>query len=418
MEFHQESEAGPIRVKLIGVGGAGTNIVDRLMLSHVQGVSLAVVNTDQQALADSPTRLKYCIGKSITGGLGAGGDVEAGRDAALADIERIGELVKDVDLLFLAAGLGGGTGTGAAPVIAEQALKQGAVVIAFVALPFTIERAKRASVAQDGMLKLRDVCNAVIPLPNDLLIQESDADASLLDAFSKADAWIERAIRSICLMMTKTGIINLDFAQLRQAFAKKAGKTLFGLGNGCGPDAAAQALEDLKLCPLLHTPEFARKADHLLVNIVGGARLGIADTQMIMESVIESFGADSSIAMGAVVDENFGDQVEICVIGTSDVSNFSMNRVQRRRVVAPAAKPTESVVPLASEQAAPYKAQQTETKAAAKAAPARPAKLEQPEFAFNDSEPKGEFENSSGTIFEGQDLDSPTYLRKGIKILL
>ncbi len=408
------TETGAIRVRLIGVGGAGSNIVDRLMLSHVPGISLAAVNTDQQALADSPTRRKLCIGKSVTGGLGAGGDVEAGREAALADIDAIDALVKDVDLLFLAAGLGGGTGTGAAPVIAEQAQKQGAVVIAFVALPFSIERAKRAAVAQDGLLKLRDVCNAVIPLPNDLLIQESDAGASLLDAFSKADAWIERAVRSICLMMTKTGIINLDFAQLRQAFAKKAGKTLFGLGNGTGPDAAQMAVEDLKLCPLLHTPEFSKKADHLLVNIVGGARLGIADTQMIMENVIQEFGADSSIAMGAVVDEELGDQVEICVIGTSDLSNVTMSRHVRRPVAAKSA-----AVPAAAEQAAVYASPPIDPKASKRPMThARSAKLEQPEFAFTDSEPKGEFENSTGAVFEGQDLDSPTYLRKGIKVIL
>lgn len=411
-------EAGPISVKLIGVGGAGTNIVDRLMLSHTPGIELAAVNTDQQSLADSPTRHKLCIGKSVTGGLGAGGDVEIGREAALADIEAIDALVKDVDLLFLAAGLGGGTGTGAAPVIAEQALKQGALVIAFVALPFSIERAKRANTAQEGLLRLREVCNAVIPLPNDLLIQESESGASLLDAFSKADAWIERAVRSIYLMMTKTGIINLDFAQLRQAFAKRAGKTLFGLGNGSGPDAAVQAVEDLKLCPLLHTPEFSKKAEHLLVNIVGGAELSIDDTQMIMEAVVESFGADASIAMGAVIDEELGDQVEICVVGTSDVSSVPMMRVARRKIASAPPVKAEPVV-ASSEQAAPYGAEAAVSKSKARPAThVRSSKLEQHEFSFTDTEPKGEFENSTGAVFEGQDLDSPTYLRKGVKIVL
>lgn len=403
-----------IRMKVVGVGGAGSNIVDRLMLSGFDGVALAAVNTDQQALSGSPIRQKLCIGKSVTGGLGAGGDAAAGREAALADSAAIEELVSDVDLLFIAAGLGGGTGTGAAPVVAEQALRQGAIVIAFVALPFTIERSHRANLAQEGLQRLRDVCNAVIPLPNDLLIQESAADASLLDAFSKADAWIEQAIRSIWLMMNKTGLINLDFGQLRQAFANRAGKTLFGLGRGNGRDAAREAVEDLKLCPLLHTPEFSKKAEHLLVNIVGGARLGIADTQMIMEEVINAFGADSNIAMGAVVDEDLGDQVEICVIGTSDVSSVALSRMARKRPLpanpAARAKPPEGS-PVPESVAERQRSEKPATHA-------RPVKVEQHEFSFSEGDPKGEFENSGGTLFEGQDLDSPTYLRKGVRIVL
>ena len=396
-----EKRGNAIRMKVIGVGGAGSNMVDRLMLSGFSSVAVAVVNTDQQALSSSPVMQKLCIGKSVTGGLGAAGDVEAGTGAALADLEEIDKLVEGVDLLFLTAGLGGGTGTGATPVIAAQAVKAGAIVIAFVALPFSIERVVRAGVAQDGLGRLRDVCNAVIPLPNDLLIQESAADASLLDAFSKADSWIERAVKSIWLMINETGMINLDFAQLRQTFSKKAGKTLFGLGSGSGEDAAKKAVEDLRLCPLLHTPEFSKRADRLLVNIIGGACIGIADTQMIMESVSESFGAESNIAMGAVVDENLGDRIEICVIGTSDVSNISISSTSRNRI-SNKAKTYES----AFQQA---KAPQTHSKSKTK-------KTEQHEFSFSEREPKGEFENSEGFMFEGQDLDAPTFMRKGVKI--
>ena len=160
-------------------------------------------------------------------------------------------MVKGVDLLFIAAGLGGGTGTGIAPVLADVAAQQGSTVIAFVTLPFTIERATRAKVAKSGLESLRQVANAVIPLPNDLLIQVSDGNASLLDAFSQADAWIEKGITSIWEMMSKTGLMNLDYSQLRQVFSNRAGKTLFGLGEGSGENAAIDAIEDLKLCPLL-----------------------------------------------------------------------------------------------------------------------------------------------------------------------
>lgn len=398
-------ESTDIRMKVIGVGGAGSNIVDRLMLSRFSGVGLAAVNTDLQALSDSPVIEKLCIGRSVTGGLGTGGDVEIGREAALKSIDAIDALVSDVDLLFLAVGLGGGTGTGAAPVIAEQALRQGAVVIAFVALPFTIERSTRATIAQEGLKRLRDTCNAVVPLPNDLLIQESDPDASLLDAFAKADAWIEKAICSIWCMMNKTGMINLDFAQLRQMLAKKAGKTLFGIGSGSGENAAKDAVADLKLCPLLHTPEFSKKADQLLVNIVGGTRIGIADTQMIMESVSEAFGADANITMGAVVDEDLGDSVEICILGTSEVSSVPFTRVVKPRRMVDKSEVATVATPGGLDKRGP--AVHARTKASA-----------QEEFSFSEGDPKGEFENTDGTIFEGQDLDSPTYLRRGVKIVL
>ncbi|EDY80482.1 cell division protein FtsZ [Verrucomicrobiia bacterium DG1235] len=410
VDTDEQDDSTDIRMKVIGVGGAGSNIVDRLMLSQFSGVELVAVNTDQQALSNSPIVQKLCIGKSVTGGLGTGGDVEVGREAALKHIDAIDELVSGVDLLFITAGLGGGTGTGAAPVIAEQALRQGALVIAFVALPFTIERSARANVAQEGLKRLRDTCNAVVPLPNDLLIQESDPDASLLDAFAKADAWIEKAIRSIWCMMNKTGMINLDFAQLRQMLAKKAGKTLFGLGFGSGENAAADAMADLKLCPLLHTPEFSKKADQLLVNIVGGTRIGISDTQMIMEAISEEFGADANVTMGAVVDEDLGETVEICILGTSEVTSIPFTKVVKPRVAV--SKPTSGIETQDTAEAAPT------GKKARPVTHSRSASAAQEEFSFSEGDPKGEFENTDGTIFEGQDLDSPTYLRRGVKIVL
>lgn len=411
-ESDEQLESNEIRMKVIGVGGAGTNIVDRLMLSQFSGVELAAVNTDLQALSDSPIVQKLCIGKSVTGGLGTGGDVEVGREAALKHIDAIDELVSGVDLLFITAGLGGGTGTGAAPVIAEQALRQGAVVIAFVALPFTIERSARAATAQEGLKRLRDTCNAVVPLPNDLLIQESDPDASLLDAFGKADVWIEKAIRSIWCMMNKTGMINLDFAQLRQMLAKKAGKTLFGLGGGTGRTAAQDAVANLKLCPLLHTPEFSKKADQLLVNIVGGTRIGLADTQMIMDSVAQEFGADANVTMGAVVDEDLGEAVEICILGTSEVTSIPFTKVVRTR---PSQQKVESYVEAHDKPEAAPEVRSGKSRPVTHQSSKSSA---QEEFSFSEGDPKGEFENTDGTIFEGQDLDSPTYLRRGVKIVI
>ncbi len=403
-----EREEGKIRMKVIGLGGAGSNMVDRLMLSNPPEVHLSVLNTDHQALANSPVLDKHCIGKSITGGLGAGGEPDVGREAALADRALLEELCNDVDLLFISAGLGGGTGTGVAPVLADIAAKSGALVISFVTLPFTVERARRSKIAQDGLEQLRDVCNAVIPLPNDLLIQESEPGASLLDAFSQADAWVEKAIKSIWAMMHKTGLINLDFSQLRQAFSKRAGKTLFGLGEGEGEDAINRVLESLKLCPLLHTPEFSKKAEHLLVNIVGGPALGISDVQRIMDNITDEFGKDANVIMGSVVDDCLKDRVEICVIGTSDLRAGSPF-ISRRSSIP---KKVKTEVP-SSKGSVEDRVEKIKKKTHV-----RSRKTCQDEFAFNHSEPKGEFENSVGTIFEGQDLDTPTYFRRGVKIPL
>lgn len=391
-----------IKMKVVGVGGAGSNVVDRLMLANPSGVHLAAINTDEQALSGSPVMDKYCIGERITRGLGAGGDPAIGREAALADKQVLEEIVKDIDLLFVTAGMGGGTGSGVSPILADLAAQKGTTVIAFVTMPFTIERAGRSKVAKEGLERLREVANAVIPLPNDLLIQESDPGASLLDAFSHADAWIERAIKSIWSMMNKTGLINLDFSQLQQVFSHRAGKTLFGLGEGSGENAAADALENLKLCPLLHTPEFSKKADQLLVNLVGGAGFSISETQLIMDTVTESFGKDANVVMGAVIDESLGDRVEICVIGTSDISDISIFR-GRKKARPPVLEAENEVWSLSK----PEKKKEIHPKK---------VKVEQDEFSFNEGEPRGEFENTDGFIFEGQDLDTPAFLRRGVRI--
>src|SRR4051812_46411576 len=262
-----------IAIKLVGVGGAGSNAVDRLKMENLERLQLAVINTDHQALSSSPVQDKVLIGMGITRGLGAGGDPDLGREAAEADRDKITKVVKDCDLVFLLAGMGGGTGSGAAPVVAEIAAESGALIIAFVTMPFSFEGGRRLKQAEEGLLALRKVCDAVIPLPNDILLQEAEEGETALDSFARADEWIGRGVKSIWSMLFRTGLINLDFATLRQAFHTRGGKTLFGLGAGSGENAVAEAIEGVKLCPLLATPEFARKADRLLVNIVGGTDL-------------------------------------------------------------------------------------------------------------------------------------------------
>jgi len=368
---------------------------------------------------------KILIGTTLTRGLSAGGDPELGRKAAEADADKIAEIVKGTDLIFLVAGLGGGTGSGASPVVAEIAAEAGATVIAFVTLPFSFEGGRRRKQAEDAMNELRRVCDAVIPLANDMLLQEGTESTSVLDSFARADEWIGRGVKSIWAMLSRTGLINVDFTALRQVFQHRGGKTLFGLGVGSGENPAAAALEDLKQCPLLHTPEYARKADRLLVNITGGADLSLAKVNELMSALTEEFGREAHVVMGAAIDEALQGRVEICLIGTTDLGsrNFA-----RRPAPAPAParrSDTRPAVPTAT-SAAPGENTNIKTSVTPPASGAKPVpagvsgpKPTQEEFGFGGSAPaenRGAFDKSDRNLFEGQDLDVPTYLRKGIKV--
>ncbi len=405
-----------VAIKLVGVGGAGANAVDRLKMENLERLQLAVINTDHQALSSSPVQDKVLIGMSVTRGLGAGGDPELGREAAEADREKITKVVKDCDLVFLLAGMGGGTGSGAAPTVAEIAAESGALVIAFVTMPFSFEGGRRLKQAEEGLQALRKVCDAVIPLPNDILLQEAGENETVLDSFARADEWIGRGVKSIWSMLSKTGLINLDFATLRQAFQQRGCKTLFGLGEGKGEHAALEAIESLKQCPLLHTPEFSRKADRLLVNIIGGTDLTLPKVNEVMTAVAEQFGRDSHIIMGAVIDEALQGRVEICVLGTSDMGGRGLppRRTATPSRVRPAAgRPEVSpVVPVAEPALFTGAGHENEARIVTLAS----AKPNQDEFGFGEVESRGHFEKTDRNLFDGQDLDVPTYLRKGIKI--
>jgi cell division protein FtsZ len=414
-----------IAIKLVGVGGAGSNAVDRLKMENLERLQLAVINTDYQALASSPVQDKVLIGMGVTRGLGAGGDPERGREAAEGDREKIATVVKDCDLVFLVTGMGGGTGSGASPVVAEIAAESGALVIAFVTMPFSFEGGRRLKQAEEGLRALRGVCDAVIPLPNDVLLQEAADNETVLDSFARADEWIGRGVKSLWSMLFKTGLINLDFATLRQAFQLRGGKTLFGLGEGKGENAVNDAIGSLKLCPLLHTPEFSRKADRLLVNILGGADLTLPKVNELMTAITEQFGRDSHIIMGAVIDEDMASRVEVCVIGTSDMGGRGMPA--RRPIAAgvrgkvPAGTAAARGESSSAQAAANPKAPAEGVAIPERTSESRIVHLQKPsqeEFGFGEMESRGHFEKTDRNLFDGQDLDVPTYLRRGIKITL
>ncbi len=420
-----------VGIKLIGIGGGGANAVDRLKMENLDRLQLAVINTDFKALSTSPVQDKILIGTALTRGLSAGGDPEIGRKAAESDADKIAEIVRGTDLVFLVAGLGGGTGSGATPVVAEIAAEAGALVVAFVTLPFSFEGGRRRKQAEESLAELRRVCDAVIPLANDMLLQDGTEQTSVLDSFARADHWIGRGVKSIWGMLSRTGLINVDFTALRQAFQQRGGKTLFGLGVGSGENPAAAALEDLKQCPLLHTPEYARKADRLLVNITGGADLSLTKINELMTAITEEFGREAHVVMGAAIDEALQGRVEICVIGATDLGGRNF---VRRGSTPPLRKPaSERTAPAASSTNPPLETGTT-VKTTVAIDPPRPhsapptmtgaplpasARLQQEEFGFGGDAPaenRGTFDKSDRNLFEGQDLDVPTYFRKGIKI--
>jgi cell division protein FtsZ len=437
-----------ITIKVVGVGGAGANAVDRLKLDDLDRVQLAVLNTDAQALAASPVAEKLLLGASVTRGLGAGADPELGRDAAEADRAKIEALVKGYDLVVIVAGMGGGTGSGAAPTVAEIAAEQGALVVAFVTLPFSFEGGRRVKQAEEGLVALRKVCDAVVPLPNDVLLQESADGETALDSFARADDWIGRGVKAVWAMLFRTGLINLDFATLRQVFHTRGGKTLFGLGHGEGAHAVTQAIASLKDCPLVSLPEFARRADRLLVNIVGGTDLSLAKVNELMSAITDQFGREAHVIMGAVIDEQLQGRIEVMVLGMSDVGGrpVSVRRFTRARPAfveaAAASSPAAEAAGLTAAQGssperaplpavpssltkhpapaatdlfgAAFAAATGRKRGAAKAS----APVPQEEFGFNTYDARGQFEHTDRNLFEGQDLDRPTWLRKGLKLFL
>lgn len=413
---------GP-RIKVVGLGGAGNNAVDRLKLDHLSSVHLLNINTDEKTLSASPVTEKLMIGRTVTRGLSAGGEMALGRQSAEADRELIAESLAGVDLVFLLVGLGGGTGSGAAPIVAQCARDAGAVVITFATLPFSREGTRRVSQAEDALQLLRESCHAVITLPNDILLQEIADDATLLEAFSLADDWIKCGVRGLWSMLFQSGLMNVDFATLRQAFAARGGKTLFGIGAGEGEDYVAKALNSLEMCPLLHLPEnrYIRKTDSLVVNILGGPDLTMTKVNEVMDFVTDRFGSKDNTVFGAVIDGSMTSRIEITVIGTTAVEGA----IRRYCSTAAPFQPAD-VAPTRAEEATMARSTTTgqpqvggEATTTASNRPRAKNSSGQNEFDFPGvEESRGHFDKTDHNLYEGADLDVPTYLRRGIKISL
>ena len=312
MELLPQSESFA-RIKVIGVGGGGCNAVNRMIDEGLQGIEFIAVNTDGQALLQSKATTRVRIGDKVTRGLGAGGNPEVGRKSAEESAEELYEVLKGSDMVFVTSGMGGGTGTGAAPIVAQIAKEVGALTIGVVTRPFTFEGSRRATSAETGISKLKEHADTLIVIPNDRLLQMVDKRASLQDAFRLADDVLRQGIQGISELITVPGLINLDFADVR-AIMSEGGAALMAVGHATGEERARAAAEMAISSQLLDiTIDGARG---ILFNVTGGPSLTLFEVNQAAAIIKETAHPDVNLIFGAVIDQNMGEEVRITVIAT------------------------------------------------------------------------------------------------------
>ena len=336
------------RIKVIGVGGGGQNAVNRMMEEGIQGVEFIAANTDAQALTLSRAPVRVRLGDKLTRGLGAGGDPEVGRKAAEESSDELYNVLKGADMVFVTAGMGGGTGTGAAPIVAQAAKECGALTIGVVTRPFTFEGGRRTQSAEAGVEKMKEHAHTLISIPNDRLLQLADKKSSLQDAFRLADEVLHQGIQGISELITTPGLINLDFADVR-AIMSEGGAALMAVGRGAGDDRAKTAAEQAISSQLLDiTIDGARG---VLFNVTGGPSMTLFEVNQAAAIIRETAHPDVNLIFGAVIDPNMGDDIRVTVIATGfDRASMPRRALERqpraepRRTETPAyMRPTESV---------------------------------------------------------------------------
>jgi len=318
-------------IKVVGIGGGGTNAVNRMIEAGLKGVEFIAVNTDAQALLMSDADYKVHIGGNLTKGLGAGADPDIGSQAAEESREELKEALQGADMVFVTAGKGGGTGTGAAPIVAEISKEIGALTVGVVTRPFSFEGRKRSVQADDGIKKLEEKVDTLIIIPNDRLLNVVEKKTSILDAFRVADDVLRQGVQGITDLITVPGLINLDFADVRTIMAS-AGSALMGIGIASGDNRAADAAKGAISSPLLEAS--IEGAQGVLLNISGGSDLGLYEVNEAAEVVSNSAHPEANIIFGAVIDDSLGDEVRVVVIATG----FDQRRRQESLEFAQPAK--------------------------------------------------------------------------------
>ena len=351
--------SGSAEIKVIGVGGGGSNAVNRMIEADLSGVEFIVANTDAQALQSSSAKSKIQLGEKITKGLGAGADAEIGKKAAEEDRDEIAEQLKGADMVFITAGMGGGTGTGAAPIIAEVAREQNALTIAVVTKPFSFEGKKRASSAELGIKNLRERVDAIIVVPNDKLIEIANEELTMEDAYREADEVLRQGVQGISDLITINGVINVDFADVK-TIMKSSGSALMGIGIASGENRAVTAAQQAIDSPLLESS--IQGARGVLVSISASRSLGIMEVNKAMSIIRDAADDDANIIFGHNVNEELGESIKITVVATgfgkeerASISNSGSSRILetvRSNRQAEQPRPVQQVVnaPVATEE--------------------------------------------------------------------
>lgn len=301
-------------IKVIGLGGAGGNAVEHMMQQVVEGVEFLVANTDAQALNKSSSQSILQLGTEITKGLGAGANPEIGRQSAEEDKERLREVLQGADMIFITAGMGGGTGTGAAPVVAELAREMGILTVAVVTKPFSFEGKMRMQVADEGIRQLAQYVDSLITIPNNKLLSVLGKSVSLLNAFKEANNVLHGAVQGIADLITRPGLINVDFADVRTVMSEM-GMAMMGTGVGTGEDRARKAAECAIASPLLEDVDLSG-ARGVLVNITAGLDLGIGEFEIVGEAVKEFTSESATVVVGTVIDPDMRDEIKVTVVAT------------------------------------------------------------------------------------------------------
>ncbi len=332
MDAHSQSAV----IKVIGVGGGGGNAVAHMVDTGIEGVDFICANTDAQALKGSRVRTSLQIGCNITKGLGAGANPDIGRQAAMEDRDRILEVIEGADMLFITAGMGGGTGTGAAPIVAQVAKELGILTVAVVTKPFSMEGGKRLSIADHGISELGKSVDSLITIPNEKLLSVLGGETTLLDAFKSANQVLQGAVQGIAELITRPGLINVDFADVRTVMAEM-GMAMMGSGQSTGEDRAREAAESAISSPLLEDINLAG-ANGILVNVTAGMDLSIGEFQEVGNTVKEFASDDATVVVGTVIDPDMTDRIRVTVVATGLGQSVANAESPMRIVRRPAAQ--------------------------------------------------------------------------------
>jgi len=448
-----------VPVKVVSVGGAGLSALDRIVLDGLEKASVVAINTDVQSLTSSVAAHKVQLGRSITRGLGAGGDPELGYDAAVESVDEIREALADARMIFVCGGLGGGTGSGAAPYVAQLAREAGALVIGFVTLPFTFEGKRRNVQAREALARLSEVCHSVICFENDRMGDLVSPQAGIHQAFAMADTTISQSVRSVVNLIQRPGLIRIGFDDLLAALRTHNGRCLFGFGEADSDNRAHDALTQALKNPLMDRGRMLADATSVLVQVAGGPGMTLSEVEVLMQELGRNVNEQTQILFGAVVDGRLGDRLSVTIISSLAAEDDLISQPQDSAALSSASAqpplqeehhhPEPQIYiepePAAMESAPLEESISFEEPVAAEATPPSPPVPSEPE-PHTVARPKkvvaqkeekapaekslqakqetlqfepvtrGRFEKSEPTIVEGEDLDVPTYLRKNIKV--